>query len=326
MPTYKLNFKTSPADNRDYTIKFKVSDSKQSNIDLSRYCSSVKNQGDVGACTAFASVGLLEFLYNKNEKKVNDLLSERFLYYTTRVDIEKTSPNEDNGAYLRDTLQAMVKYGVSTENAFPYNEQYNEKPDKKIYDEALNYQVATYASIKGTGKNLLNNIKVLLQNGSGFVAGITCFQNFFKNKKGVIPLPYGKVIGGHAVLFIGYNDKTSLLKFKNSWGENWGDKGYGYLPYAYVLSNLVSDLWTVNSAEYQNEVFDITIPKKRLRSFNNRLTFILDSLKEPNNLDTIISEIIKNDMDLSENDINELIIIARRFSENITMVKNKLFT
>jgi len=328
MPTYKFNFKASPADKRDYTVRTtNTLDNKSTLVDLSNYCSSVKDQGALGSCTAFAAIGLVEFLYNKFEKKIDDLLSERFLYYVTRVDIEKTSPNDDSGAYLRDTLQAMIKYGVSTEKSFPYNTRlYYQKPDEKVYSEALNYQVQTYASIKGNGNELLQTIKKLLQGGSPFIGGVTCFQNFLMDKKGVIPQPSGKIIGGHALLFIGYDDKKSLIKFKNSWGKNWGDLGYGYLSYSYFLSGLVSDLWTISGVEYQNVVFDITIPKKRIDAFNNRLNAILSKLNETTNSDTVIQEIRQNKANLLPEDITELTIIARRFAENIAMARNKLFS
>ena len=84
---------------------------------------------------------------------------------------------------------------------------------------------------------------------------------------GKIPFPDAKtdrIVGGHAVVAVGYNDKTEITNKKgdkkkskgaflirNSWGKTWGDSGYGWLPYDYVLKwNLASDWWTLIKQDY----------------------------------------------------------------------------
>ena len=54
------------------------------------------------------------------------------------------------------------------------------------------------------------------------------------------------VLGGHAVLAVGYDDKGECLIVRNSWGENWGQKGYFQMPYGYVVGKkLAQDFWTI---------------------------------------------------------------------------------
>jgi C1A family cysteine protease len=78
--------------------------------------------------------------------------------------------------------------------------------------------------------------------------GITVYSSFESPQvaeTGIVPIPHfgEQVLGGHAVLAVGYDDDKQWIIFRNSWGESWGDKGYGYLPYKYV-QKYASDMWT----------------------------------------------------------------------------------
>ncbi len=67
-------------------------------------------------------------------------------------------------------------------------------------------------------------------------------------KTGNMPMPKSgeNPIGGHAVLAVGYDNEDRVFIVRNSWGEGWGDAGYFYMPYAYLLDdNLSDDLWTI---------------------------------------------------------------------------------
>ncbi len=81
---------------------------------------------------------------------------------------------------------------------------------------------------------------------------------------GKIPYPAlgDNVVGGHAVVAVGYDDKmkitntnpgskrtTGALLIRNSWGT-WGDEGYGWLPYDYVLKGLAVDWWSLLKNEW----------------------------------------------------------------------------
>jgi C1A family cysteine protease len=57
-----------------------------------------------------------------------------------------------------------------------------------------------------------------------------------------------KTRGGHAVLGVGYDDNSKCFIIKNSWGENWGDKGFFYMPYDYITdSDLCADFWVIQT-------------------------------------------------------------------------------
>lgn len=242
----KLICYPSKADRRDY--KFKASNAALPKVvDLSKDCTSVKDQLSLGSCTAFATVGALEYLYKKiGEVKIDDLLSERFTYYQTR-ELAGDKPSDDNGAYLRDVIKTVSKHGVCLEGECPYLKDdlkttLEVKPDEKAYTSAETRQTVKYASVES---NVLE-IKKVLASGYPVICGFLCYANMYASRGGVIPLPNGRVVGGHAILLVGYDDVRGRFKFKNSWGDKWGDKGYGYLLYAFKD---IFDLWVVYTQE-----------------------------------------------------------------------------
>lgn len=285
-----LNFKISPKDSRDYIIDTQLSQlsqlsqspfKNQVSVDHSSKCTSIKNQGSVGSCTAFAVISLYEYNHLKFGGNIqkdgkdgkDDIFSERFTYFDTRVNIEKSSALEDNGAYLRDTLKSLVKNGTCLEKTWNYltNGQCNfsEIPSTVAIEEAKKYQARTYSNIPvGTTlaerKNCLETLRILLQKGNLFVGGFTCYSNLYKGLSGNILLPdkkIDKIIGGHAVCFVGYDDNRKVFKFKNSWSSSWGDKGYGYIPYDYLLNGDIQDLWTITTQENDDIEIGVIQPK-----------------------------------------------------------------
>jgi C1A family cysteine protease len=94
-------------------------------------------------------------------------------------------------------------------------------------------------------------MKGCLADGFPFVFGFTVYDSLYDasgNPKSVLPLPSGAdgVLGGHAVLAVGYDDEKQLFTVRNSWGPGVQDHGYFYIPYAYLTDdNLASDFWTI---------------------------------------------------------------------------------
>jgi C1A family cysteine protease len=270
-----LKLYPSPPDERDRIVKSSAISPPRlsSSVDLSSFCTKVKDQGSVGSCTAFSTVGALEFLHKKfGGLQGENMFSERFTYYATRVNVLNWKAEEDSGAYIRDAIKSVVKYGSCLENSFPYNGDWKGIPSIENYKEALNYQALSYAKFE-TGnspserKLLISTIKAGLNSGFPIVAGFTCYSNIWSGEKGVIPLKNNQIIGGHAILIVGYDDHTSMFKFKNSWTESWGDKGYGYLPYDYYFNGDMFDLWSVYKTENNQygiglDIIDPTVKKQ----------------------------------------------------------------
>lgn len=65
-----------------------------------------------------------------------------------------------------------------------------------------------------------------------------------------MPKKTESVVGGHAVLAVGYNDKQKRFLIRNSWGDKWGRKGYFTIHYACLEDrNLSDDFWTIRASE-----------------------------------------------------------------------------
>jgi hypothetical protein len=262
----KLNLHHSPPDRRDYKIKIKAPKPlKFNNVDLSNFCTSVKDQGAIGSCTAFAVVGLMEYIHKRAVNDgTEDIYSEKFTYYDTRVNQLGWSAAEDTGAYLRNAMASVVVSGAAPEAEFPYNNLHSEIPSPAVFESAQKNQVITYAKVPEDGDRqaTLDACLQLLQEGYPLVGGFVCYDSLWSAQNGVLAPPGGTIIGGHAILIVGYDEGKRLFKFKNSWSPAWGDNGYGYLPYEYALNGDLWDLWTVFSQENfsDNEVIDIEKP------------------------------------------------------------------
>ena len=195
---------------------------------------------------ANALVGNLEFLYLKVSKPFTDL-SRLFIYYNERT-LEGTV-NEDAGAAIRDGVKSLVNLGVCTEKKWPYTiSKFTVKPPAACYQEATKHQVTSYHRIL-----TLQQMKQCLAEGYPFVFGFTVYESFespavAKTGKLDLPKPTEKSLGGHAVCAVGYDDSTKRFLVRNSWGADWGLKGYFTMPYDYAANtNLADDFWTIRA-------------------------------------------------------------------------------
>jgi C1A family cysteine protease len=217
-------------------------------VDLRPLCSTVENQGELGSCTANALAGALECLEVKHRVAFADF-SRLFIYYNER-EIEH-SVEYDNGAMIRDGIKTLAKQGACTEKRWPYViSKFATKPTAACYKEALKRQITSYHRIE-----TLDDMKRCLAEGYPFVFGFTVYESFETQavaRSGIVNMPKPKesVLGGHAVLAVGYNDTQKRFIVRNSWGTGWGKKGYFTMPYAYLADrNLSDDFWTIRSGE-----------------------------------------------------------------------------
>lgn len=220
-------------------------------VDLRSQCPPVYDQEQLGSCTANAIAAGIEFDLMKQKASVVFVPSRLFIYYNERA-MEGTVAS-DAGAQIRDGIKSVVKLGAPPETLWPYSDAnpgpFQTKPPAAVYLAATKSTVTSYSSIVRS----LAQYKTCLASGYPFVFGITVYQSFESPavaKSGVVPMPGASetVVGGHAVLAVGYDDASQRLIVRNSWGPGWGMKGYFTLPYAYILdAQLSSDFWTMRS-------------------------------------------------------------------------------
>ncbi|MDE1886319.1 MAG: C1 family peptidase [Xanthomonadaceae bacterium] len=233
-------------DQRDhlYAMVHAVPRKLPAKVDLRAQCPAIENQGQLGSCTANALAGALEFLERKQKQPVVDL-SRLFIYYNERV-IEH-SIKQDAGAMLRDGIKTLAKQGVCTEKSWPYViKRFAAKPAAACYAQAKKHIISSYQRLSTT-----QEMRACLASGYPFVFGFSVYESFESDavaKTGTVPMPQNneRVLGGHAVCAVGYDDTAQRFIVRNSWGTQWGRKGYGTMPYAYLADrNLSDDFWTM---------------------------------------------------------------------------------
>ena len=229
--------------------------------------SPILDQGSLGSCTANAIASAITYSNYKQKmaKLKNEITavspqmfnvfffpSRLFIYYNERA--MEGSINSDAGAQIRDGIKSVNRQGACREiPTHPYDiAQFTKKPSRQAYEEAKNYQALSYQRIDNYN---MNSIKTCLAEGFPIVFGFSVYESFMSMdvaKTGMVPMPpkSEKLLGGHAVLMVGYDDVSGKVVCRNSWGEDWGAAGHFYLPYEYITnSNLTANLWVIKLVE-----------------------------------------------------------------------------
>lgn len=216
-------------------------------VDLRPMCPPVYNQGNLGSCTGNAIAGALEF-ERLRQKLPNTIPSRLFIYYNERV-MEGTV-NSDSGAMIRDGIKSVATLGACSEDLWPYDiAQFTVRPSGAAYQVALLDRVLKYQRVAQMPDN--GGLRASLSAGFPVVFGFSVYSRFESAavaQSGMVPMPGSteRLLGGHAVVAVGYDDKLRLVTVRNSWGDTWGDKGYCYMPYGYFSSpDLSSDFWNI---------------------------------------------------------------------------------
>lgn len=242
-------------------------------VDLRPNMPPVMDQGDVGSCTACAVSAAFQFCDPSWSGSV------LFLYYNTRLLDNATE--FDNGSTLSQSVNAAHLYGLCSSGRWPYNTSlWRNQPNVECYVEGLKHQTLSYSHVDQSEAQM----KGCLASGFPFVIGFYVYESFESpsvEASGNVPMPQAgeRVLGGHAIVVVGYDDTRQVWICRNSWGPNWGDAGYFYMPYAYLDSeNLATDVWRISSVELDG-VDDTTnivpiIPPQPIPQINKRFKVI----------------------------------------------------
>jgi C1A family cysteine protease len=212
-------------------------------VDLRPLCNPVLDQGDLGACSSFGLCSAYDFGKGEDHQFQG---SHLFLYWNER-NIEH-QVNTDSGAAISDGIKALEKWGICSETLWSYDiTKFKVKPPPECYAEAKNHKVVKAIPIAQTEEAM----KQCLASGLPIVLGIQVYDEFESDevaKTGIVPMPgpNSQDQGGHCILAVGFNSQERTWLMKNSWGTNWGQKGYFTLPFDYLTDqNLTSDLWCI---------------------------------------------------------------------------------
>ncbi|MDQ1395245.1 MAG: hypothetical protein QOG64_504 [Acidimicrobiaceae bacterium] len=215
-------------------------------VDLRADCPPIYDQGQLGSCTGNTIAGALEF--DQMKEKLSDVFppSRLFIYYNERA-MEGTVAS-DSGAQIRDGIKSVGQLGACHEKLWPYDiAKFANKPTKRAYTDAARHTAISYQRVSRD----LNQMKGCLASGFPFVFGFAVYDSFESQQVAQsghcpMPSPREQMIGGHAVLAVGYDDAKQWFLVRNSWGTGWGMAGYYTMPYAYLTQrSLASDFWTI---------------------------------------------------------------------------------
>lgn len=249
-PPQKLGWRPELPDYRDYKFKAVNPTATLPNSKMLIWVPGDPKTGNafdqlnLGSCTANAAGSMVMYCRIK-QKKLNAFAPSRlFNYYNARA--LNGWENEDSGAYIRDAIGVTAKYGSLPEDSYPYEiEKFREKPPQWCYDSAYRNRSIIYYRLEQT----LEDMKQCLVEDYPFICGFTVYNDFpWHSTDGVVNLPQRStyVVGGHAIMIIGFDDGGQRFHFINSWGKTWGKLGRGSIPYTYFTNpNLSSDFWTI---------------------------------------------------------------------------------
>ena len=253
--------KKDKPDDRDYIYKGPLKDSElPSNVDLREYADEIEDQGHIGSCVGNATSSGLELYCHAQLDKSDINFSRLFVYWNAR---ELGGIEGDNGAYLRDGMKSCNKYGICHEADWKYNEaEVNTKPPHEAYEAAAANVVTKYERIEVSDINSFKSY--LSRERKSILIGMGLGEKFLDISGSLSEQNYpaindsdNKLIGGHAINVVGYDDNLNGGSFivENSWGTRWGDNGYFALKYS-VWEADGWDAWVATEFKYQMDSDD----------------------------------------------------------------------
>jgi C1A family cysteine protease len=244
--TVRYTWKASTPDHRDYAFSLQAPAVLPSIVPPFDGNNPVEDQGQLGSCTGNSSTTALEIVTKSNP------LSRLMAYYNARI-FEGTT-RQDAGAELRDVIKGFQTYGVCEEINWPYIiKKFKTKPTKSAYKKAL----AIQAKIKSYERvTSLTQFKIALAAGLPVIFGFSVpdyFESAEVANTGYVRFPTAldSIIGGHAVVAVGYDDTKQIIWVRNSWGKDWGLNGDFQMDYQWFdgidsASSLVADCWVIH--------------------------------------------------------------------------------
>lgn len=234
--------------------------------DLRQYFTRVKDQGELGSCTAFATVSVYEYLLKRNKGTDVDL-SELYAYQNAR----KRSENTDGeGTSIYNMIKGIGEDGLCIENLHPYTTENMPEPSEEAVADAQTRKINKALNVKCS----LQDIKSAVAQGYPVIIALQLFEGF-SSSTGFVPHPTeddrkNRKDSSHAMVVCGYSDAEKVFIVRNSWGVRFGDAGYCYIPYSYVTDPDLMYQACIITEISEAEIKAAPNPEKITVSFNKQ--------------------------------------------------------
>ena len=227
-----------------------------SKFSLQQYVDTMYDQGSLGSCVAQSMAASINIITNHKNKtksgffsnamtKVNP--SRLYIYWHARA-TGGFPIQQDTGSTIYAGSMAINEYRVCDESMWSYDvSKFNIQPNLDCYNNAATFPRISHIQVEQD----VNHIKQALHNNHPVAFGVAVYDSFMSldaANSGMIPMPKNgeRVRGGHALCMVGWDDEKKSFIFQNSWSKHWGDNGYGYIPYDYIINDdLAGDIWAI---------------------------------------------------------------------------------
>ncbi len=251
----------TPSEVRQYDVGSASVRNLPPKVDMRPSLTAVENQGASNSCVANAVAGAYEYLFKRHHEDEDYDVSRLFVYYNARR--PRGRQNIDGGTRIIEAIESLRQHGACSEATWPFVlEKVNTEPDEDAYGEASGFLIEDVLHVPTD----MQTWKQVLAEGYPIIFAIQLFKSFDAHrKKGLVPSPSPaetgrEAHGAHALLCVGYSDPDRVFIVRNSWGSEWGDGGYCYMPYDYVINADFNhgDSWIirqVDAAEIDEETW-----------------------------------------------------------------------